>query len=61
MGKYTKYEPDEDHPEHIHSDQVKRDLVQIGIANELAEMNRLKRIQLTHRNSVVEDMVEDQT
>jgi len=46
MGKYDRYEPDEDHPEYTESHQLKRDLVQIAIANELAEANRYTRTEL---------------
>lgn len=45
MGKYGKLEPDEDHPDSTRN-QMLRDMVQIAIANEQAEANRLKLFEL---------------
>lgn len=42
MAKYDRLEPDEDKPGSPRN-QMLRDMTQIGIANELAEANRLHR------------------
>lgn len=60
-GKYDHLQPDEDRPD-SRLNETFRDLVQIGIANELAEANALKRLDIKSRpynNKAFGDIIED--